>query len=49
MKENESRGGTAVMVTDDFGVRSEKLKEALKRHPDAVAVAFVHRNLYRTQ
>ena len=45
MKENVERcGGTAVMVTDDFGapVDPKKLEEALKRHPDAVAVAFVH-------
>ena len=45
MKENVERcGGTAVMVTDDFGapVDPEKLEEALKRHPDAMAVAFVH-------
>ena len=45
MKENVERcGGTAVMVTDDFGapVDPKKLEEALKRHPDAMAVAFVH-------
>jgi alanine-glyoxylate transaminase/serine-glyoxylate transaminase/serine-pyruvate transaminase len=45
MKENVERcGGTAVMVTDDFGapVDPEKLEDALKKHPDAVAVAFVH-------
>jgi len=45
MKENVERcGGTAVMVTDDFGapVDPEKLENALKKHPDAVAVAFVH-------
>ena len=32
------------MVTDDFGapVDPEKLEDALKKHPDAVAVAFVH-------
>jgi len=45
MKENVERcGGTAVMVTDDFGapVDPEKLEDALKRHPDAMAVAFVH-------
>ena len=45
MKENVERcGGTAVMVTDDFGapVDPEKLDDALKKHPDAVAVAFVH-------
>ena len=45
MKENVERcGGTAVMVTDDFGapVDPEKLKDALTKHPDAVAVAFVH-------
>ena len=45
MKENVERcGGTAVMVTDDFGapVDPEKLEDALKKHPDAFAVAFVH-------
>lgn len=45
MKENVERcGGTAIMVTDDFGapVDPEKLEDALKKHPDAVAVAFVH-------
>jgi len=45
MKENVERcGGAAVMVTDDFGapVDPKKLEEALKRHPDAMAVAFVH-------
>ena len=45
MKENVERcGGTAVMVTDDFGapVDPGKLEDALKKHPDAVAVAFVH-------
>jgi len=45
MKENVERcGGTAVMVTDDFGapVDPEKLEDALTKHPDAVAVAFVH-------
>ena len=45
MKENVERcGGTAVMVKDDFGtpVDPEKLEDALKRHPDAIAVAFVH-------
>ena len=45
MKENVERcGGTAVMVTDDFGapVDPKKLEDALKRHPDAMAVAFVH-------
>ena len=45
MKENVERcGGAAVMVTDDFGapVDPEKLEDALNKHPDAVAVAFVH-------
>ena len=45
MKENVERcGGIAVMVTDDFGapVDPEKLEDALKKNPDAVAVAFVH-------
>ena len=45
MKENVERcGGTAVMVEDDWGsaVDPEKLEAALKAHPDAVVVAFVH-------
>ena len=45
MKENVERcGGTAVMVTDDFGepVDPKKLEDTLKKHPDTVAVAFVH-------
>ena len=45
MKENVERcGGAVVMVTDDFGapVDPKKLEDALKRHPDAMAVAFVH-------
>ena len=45
MKENVIRcGATAVMVEDDWGraVDSEKLERALKDHPDACLVAFVH-------
>ena len=45
MKENVERcGGTAVMVQDEWGVGvdAQKLEEALKAHPDAVLVAFVH-------
>jgi alanine-glyoxylate transaminase/serine-glyoxylate transaminase/serine-pyruvate transaminase len=45
MKENVERcGGTAVMVQDEWGVGvdGQKLEEALKAHPDAVLVAFVH-------
>ena len=45
MKENVERcGGTAVMVTDDFGkpVDLDKAEAALKQHPDAIALAFVH-------
>ncbi|MDD4978579.1 MAG: alanine--glyoxylate aminotransferase family protein [Gallionella sp.] len=45
MKENVERcGGTAVMVQDDWGraVDPQKLEDALKAHPDAKIVAFVH-------
>jgi len=45
MKENVERcGATAVMVEDDFGkvVDPDKLESALKAHPDAKVVAFVH-------
>ena len=45
MKENVERcGGTAVMVVDEWGttVDPHKLEDALKAHPDAVLVAFVH-------
>ena len=45
MKENVQRcGGVAVMVQDDWGcaVDPEKLETALREHPDAVLVAFVH-------
>ncbi len=45
MQENVERcGGTAVMVQDDWGmpVDPHKVEEALKSHPDALAVAFVH-------
>ncbi len=45
MKENVERaGGTAVMVQDDWGraVDPQKLEDALKAHPEARIVAFVH-------
>jgi len=45
MKENVERcGAEAVMVQDDWGraVDPSKLKDALKKHPDAKVVAFVH-------
>ncbi len=45
MRENVVRaGGTAVMVEDDFGqpVDPEKLEAALRAHPGAKVVAFVH-------
>ena len=45
MKENVERiGGTAVMVEDEWGkaVDPQKLEDALKAHPDAGIVAFVH-------
>ena len=45
MKENVERcGGTAVMVTDEWGVAVDpaKVEEALKANPDAKVVAFVH-------
>lgn len=45
MKENVERcGGTAVMVEDKWGttVDPHKLEDALRAHPDAVLVAFVH-------
>ena len=45
MRENVERcGGTAVMVEDAWGsaVDPDKLEDALKAHPDAVLVAFVH-------
>jgi len=45
MKENVERcGGTAVMVQDEWGqpVDPQKVEDALKRHPGAKAVAFVH-------
>lgn len=45
MKENVERaGGVAVMVEDDWGraVEPQKVKEALAKNPDAMAVAFVH-------
>lgn len=45
MKENVERcGGIAVMVEDAWGtaVDPNKLEDALKRHPEATIVAFVH-------
>jgi alanine-glyoxylate transaminase/serine-glyoxylate transaminase/serine-pyruvate transaminase len=45
MKENVERcGATAVMVQDDWGraVDPQKVEEALRAHPDARALAFVH-------
>ena len=45
MKENVERcGATAIMVMDRWGdpVDPEKLEAAIKEHPDAKAVAFVH-------
>ena len=45
MKENVERcGAQAVMVIDDWGraVNPDKLEAALKEHPDASLVAFVH-------
>jgi alanine-glyoxylate transaminase/serine-glyoxylate transaminase/serine-pyruvate transaminase len=45
MKENVERvGGLAVMVEDKWGepVTPQKLEDALKQHPDAKIVAFVH-------
>lgn len=45
MKENVERcGGVPIMVMDDWGkpVDPQKVEEALKAHPDAVALAFVH-------
>jgi len=44
MKENVERcGGVAIMVMDDWGkpVDPDKVEEALKANPDAVALAFV--------
>ncbi len=45
MKENVERcGGQAIMVMDDWGspVDPDKVEEALKSHPDARVLAFVH-------
>ena len=45
MQENVTRsGGTAIMVDDAWGsaVDPQKLEDALKEHPDAKIVAFVH-------
>lgn len=45
MQENVERaGGTAVLVDDPWGraVDANKLEDALKAHPDAKLVAFVH-------
>jgi len=45
MKENVERiGATAIMVEDEWGkaVDTNKVEDALKAHPDAKVVAFVH-------
>lgn len=45
MKENVERcGGTAIMVEDEWGaaVDIEKVEDALKQHPEAGILAFVH-------
>jgi len=45
MKENVFRyGGQAIMVEDEWGraIDPQKLEDALKKHPDAKLVAFVH-------
>lgn len=45
MKENVERcGGVAMLVQDDFGtpVDPQKVEEALRAHPEAKALAFVH-------
>jgi alanine-glyoxylate transaminase/serine-glyoxylate transaminase/serine-pyruvate transaminase len=45
MKENVTRcGGEAVMVHDDWGraIDPQKVEDALKAHPDAKVLAFVH-------
>lgn len=45
MKENVERcGGTAVMVEDEWGkpVDPDKVEQALRDHPDAKVLAFVH-------
>ncbi|RMH10674.1 MAG: alanine--glyoxylate aminotransferase family protein [Gammaproteobacteria bacterium] len=45
MKENVERiGGKAVMIQDDWGkpVDPQKVEEALKQHPEAKILAFVH-------
>jgi alanine-glyoxylate transaminase / serine-glyoxylate transaminase / serine-pyruvate transaminase len=45
MKENVERcGATAVMVCDPWGhtVDPQKVEDALRAHPDAMALAFVH-------
>jgi len=45
MQENVERAGcTAIMVHDDWGkaVSLEKVEQALKEHPDAKLLAFVH-------
>jgi len=45
MKENVERcGATAIMVEDDWGkpVDPQKVEDALKAHPDAKLLAFVH-------
>ncbi len=45
MQENVTRlGAQAIMVMDDWGtaVSIDKVQEAVKAHPDACAIAFVH-------
>jgi alanine-glyoxylate transaminase/serine-glyoxylate transaminase/serine-pyruvate transaminase len=45
MQQNVQRcGGQAIMVQDDWGTATDlnKVEQALKAHPDAKAVAFVH-------
>jgi alanine-glyoxylate transaminase/serine-glyoxylate transaminase/serine-pyruvate transaminase len=45
MKENVERcGATAIMVTDEWGkpVNPQKVDDALRAHPDATILAFVH-------
>ncbi|KXI29037.1 pyridoxal-phosphate-dependent aminotransferase family protein [Paraglaciecola hydrolytica] len=45
MQQNVQRcGGRAIMVQDDWGTATDlnKLEQALKEHPDAKALAFVH-------
>jgi alanine-glyoxylate transaminase/serine-glyoxylate transaminase/serine-pyruvate transaminase len=45
MKENVERcGATAIMVQDDWGnaVDTQKVEDALKSHPEATVLAFIH-------